>query len=109
MCVSYILFIHPSFDGHVSCLFVLTFMNSAVINLAVYLSLRHPDIIPIEHTPNSDISKRYDGYFNILLILRKLNVFPDVVLEHFESLNVSKYQAKNWDSDFLKFFLIIII
>lgn len=70
MCVLYILFIHSSFDGH---LFVFAFMSSAVINLAVYLSLGHPDIISIEYTPNSGIAKGYDIDFNILIILRKLN------------------------------------
>ena len=51
--------IHSSADGHLGCFLVLAFINSAVMNIGVHVSLS--DLVSSVCMPRSEIAGSYDS------------------------------------------------
>ena len=67
MCVSHILFIHSSVDGHLACFHLLAPVNYAALNMCVQISV--PDCVfsSLWYVPGSGIAGSYGNFiFNFL-------------------------------------------
>ena len=65
----HIFFIHSSVDGHLGCFHVLATVNSAAINIGVYVSFSI--ILFLGYMPRSGIARSYSSF--IFSFLRKLH------------------------------------
>ena len=61
VCVDHILSIHLFVDGHLGCLYLLTIMNNAAMNMVVQISIRVPAFNIFGHLPRSELSGRADS------------------------------------------------